>query len=640
MKKTAVLALLLIAAHFAFAQSPKIISPDKNIEVQLVSPKGNNALWSFAVSYKNQVTVLPEVKLGLLLDDGDFAHNLKLKGQGKVKAVHDQYTAIHGKKSLATNDGNEISYHFANEGGTGMDVILRVYNNGIAFRYVFPEKKATPVKMMDELTSFHVADSSKRWLQKFVRSYEGFYPIQENNFKTGEWGYPALFKASGNAECWALITEADIDRNYCTTKLTNTAASKDEFKLTFPSAGDGNRTGDVNPTLSFPWQSPWRVAIIGQLADIVQSTLVDDVSRPPLTGENFDWVKPGTSSWIYWAYNHGTKDYQRVTQYVDLAARMQWPYTLFDWEWDQMSNGGDLEKAVAYSLAHGVKPLIWYNSGGKHNTVMSTPRDRLITHESRVKEFEWLNKIGIAGIKVDFFESDKQNIINYYIDILEDAAKYKLMVFFHGSTVPRGWNRTYPNLMTMEAVAGGEQYNNGPLMTTEGPAHNATLPFTRNVIGPMDYTPVSFTNSQYIHTTSYAHELALAVVFESGIQNFADRPSGFDNLPYAEKLFLTKVPAAWDDTKFVSGYPGKSVVIARQKGKEWFIGGINGDRRGGQTNIDFSFLPAGKKYKLTLMSDGDNDSAFQEQYLVVSNKDKIPVRWLPRGGFAGYMDEL
>lgn len=628
-----------VLAQTAIAQAPKVTSPDKNIEVELVAPKNQGAVWSFAVNYKNQVNILPEVKLGLLREDADFAHNLTLKGSGKIKAIHDQYTAIHGKKSLCINDGNEMSFHFINANATAIDVILRVYNNGIAFRYDFPEKKPGQFKMLDELTAFHVADSSKRWLQKFVRSYEGFYPIQENNFKTGEWGYPALFKAPGANECWALITEADIDRNYCTTKLTNTVAAKDEFKLTFPSPGDGNKTGDVNPTFSLPWQSPWRVAIIGQLADVVQSTLVEDVSKPPLATENFDWVKPGTSSWIYWADNHGTKDYQHVTKYVDLAARMGWPYTLFDWEWDQMSNGGDLEKAVGYALAHGVKPVIWYNSGGKHNTVMSTPRDRLSTHESRVKEFEWLNKIGIVGIKVDFFESDKQNIINYYIDILEDAAKYKLMVYFHGSTVPRGWSRTYPNLMTMEAVAGAEQYNNGPVMTTEAPAHNATLPFTRNVIGPMDYTPITFTNSQYTHTTTYAHELALAVVFESGVQNFADRPAGFDNLPYAEKLFLTKVPAAWDNTKLLSGYPGKSVVIARRKGKEWYIGGINGDRRGGQTSIDLGFLPAGKKYKLTLMSDGEYDSVFQEQYIVVENKDKVPVKWLPRGGFAAYLEE-
>ena len=319
---------------------------------------------------------------------------------------------------------------------------------------------------------------------------------------------------------------------------------------------------------------------------------------------------------------------------------MGWKYTLFDWEWDQMGNGGDVEKAAQYALSKGIKPLIWYNSGGNHNTVPATPKDRLLTKESRAKEFEWLKKAGFYGIKVDFFESDKQNIINYFIDLMEDAAKYHLMIYFHGATVPRGWTRTYPNLMTIEGVAGAEQYNNGPFMTTEGPRHNATLPFTRNVIGPMDYTPITFTNSQHTHTTSWAHELALAVVFESGIQHFADRPSGFDALPFAAKRFLSIVPAAWDDTRLISGYPGKSVMIARKKDNRWFVGGINGENRGGRNTIDCSFLPKGKKYRLTLIGDGDNDMAFKEQYLLVDQQTQVPVQWLPTGGFAGYFEEF
>lgn len=619
------------------AQSLVLSSPDKNISVQLISPDNQNELWSFKVDYKNSTTIVPAIKLGLLREDADFAHNLKLKGVGEIQLVHDRYVALHGKRAVCTNDANELSFRFFSFDKKEMDVILRAYNNGIAFRYVFPGKEAGKYKMLDELTAYRVPDSSKRWLLKDL--YEGFYPEQDDNFKAGLWGYPALFKAPGVSGCWSLITEADMDRNYCATKLINSTANTSEYKLSFPSPGEGNGTGEVNPVFSLPWQSPWRVVIIGQLADVVQSTLVDDVSKPAAAG-NYDWVQPGISSWVYWAYNHGTKDYERLCQYTDLAARMGWKYTLFDWEWDQMGNGGDIEKATAYAASKGIKPLLWYNSGGKHNSVPSTPRDRLITKESRAKEFEWLNKIGIYGIKVDFFDSDKQNIINYYIDLMEDAAKYKLMVYFHGSTVPRGWSRTYPNLMTMEAVAGAEQYNNGPVMTTEGPRHNATLPFTRNVIGPMDYTPVTFTNSQHLHATTFAHELALSVVFESGIQHFADRPSGFDALPYPEKLFLTRVPAAWDDTRFVSGYPGKSIIIARQKGTQWFIGGINGENTGGQASIDFGFLPQGKKYRLTLMGDGDNDTAFQERYIAVASTDKIQVTWLPRGGFAGYLEEL
>ena len=620
------------------AQEIKVSSPNQLITVWLRAPKSTGALWSLAVNYKQNNMVLPEVELGVQRSDGDFAHQLKLAGKSTSRPVHDAYISLHGKKANCVNDANEVTLHLANPGQQHIDVVVRAYNDGIAFRYIFPDKTAGTFQMKDELTSFHVPDSSKRWLQKFVRSYEGFYPEQDGNFKTGEWGYPALFQTAGNG-AWALITEADMDRNYCATKLTNTQDAPSAYKLTFPSAGDGNRTGDVTPSFSLPWQSPWRVAIIGGLADVVQSTLVDDVSKPQIQGD-FSWVEPGISSWVYWAYNHGTKDYQKLTEYTDLAARMGWKYTLFDWEWDQMGNGGDVEKAAQYALSKGIKPLIWYNSGGNHNTVPATPKDRLLTKESRAKEFEWLKKAGFYGIKVDFFESDKQNIINYFIDLMEDAAKYHLMIYFHGATVPRGWTRTYPNLMTIEGVAGAEQYNNGPVMTTEGPRHNATLPFTRNIIGPMDYTPVTFTNSQHTHTTTWAHELALAVVFESGIQHFADRPAGFEALPFAAKRFLSIVPASWDDTRLVSGFPGKSVVIARKKDKRWFIGGINGENRGGRNIIDCSFLPSGKKYRLTLVGDGDNDMAFKEQYILVDQQAQVPFQWLPRGGFAGYFEEF
>eukprot|EP01035_Chromulina_nebulosa_P043619 gene43619-59077_t len=189
----------------------------------------------------------------------------------------------------------------------------------------------------------------------------------------------------------------------------------------------------------------------------------------------------------------------------------------------------------------------------------------MLTHENRLVEFEKLRKIGFAGVKIDFFESEKQDMIKYYLDILDDAAQFEMMVYFHGCIVPRGWARTYPHLMTYEAVRGAEWYNNGPELTTTAPEHNATLPFTRNVVGAMDYTPVTFTNSQFPHTTSYGHELALSVLFESALQHLADRPEGYHTLPDAAKAFLRDLPNAWNDTKLLDGYPGRDVVMARRK---------------------------------------------------------------------------
>jgi hypothetical protein len=378
---------------------------------------------------------------------------------------------------------------------------------------------------------------------------------------------------------------------------------------------------------------------MGGLSDIVQSTLVDDVSTPSVV-KNTSWIKPGVASWNYWSSNHGTKDYKVVCAFADLAARMNWPYTLLDWEWDAMGNGGKLEDAVKYIHSKGVTPLIWYNSGGPHTGVKATPRDRMLTHESRVEEFARLKKMGFAGVKVDFFESEKQEMINYYLDILEDAAQFEMMVYFHGCIVPRGWARTYPNLMTYEAVRGAEWYNNTADFTLPAPEHNATLPFTRNVVGSMDYTPVTFTNSQFPHITSYGHELALSVLFESGIQHLADRPEGYDELPDAAKTFLKNVPNAWDDTKLLDGYPGEDVIMARRNGIDWYIGGINAERREKRKTIKFDFLPEGVKYRVTLIADGMHDKEFATEYQVVDNSSSVEVRMLRRGGFAVVLKPL
>ena len=306
---------------------------------------------------------------------------------------------------------------------------------------------------------------------------------------------------------------------------------------------------------------------------------------------------------------------------------------MFDWEWDVMGNGGNIEDAVRYARQHGIKPMLWYNSGGSHNGVGAGPRDRLLTHESRVKEFTWLKNIGVSGIKIDFFESDKQDMMQYYIDILEDADDYQIAIVFHGCTVPKGWDRTYPHLMTMEAIAGGEQYNNGPEMTERAPRFNSTVPFTRNVVGPMDYTPVAFTNSQYPHKTSFAHELALSVIFESGIQHWADRPEGFYTLPTAARQHMSNVPTAWDHTHFISGYPGIDCLIARRYNATWYVGGINGEDYRKVYPVSFDFLECGKQYMATLLADGEENDCFAISTCIVDASSTLDVRVLGKGGF-------
>ncbi|MDP4216697.1 MAG: glycoside hydrolase family 97 catalytic domain-containing protein [Bacteroidota bacterium] len=626
MKVRTALLLFLLAGQMASGQRLILESPNHRVVAGLYAAGGGNAgEWYLELS-----GMIPRISLGLVRSDQDFSKNLRLIKAGKVVPIGEQYTVVHGKRSHCSNRANEVIVEFENDRHSKMELVLRAYDDGLAFRYRFPEGKDSFV-VREEMTAYTITPGTARWLEKWNPANEGLYKAMKDDSVRLDWGYPALFNIP-NSDKWFLIHEAGLDRTYCGSKLSNISDGP-TYKISFPDQKDGRGLGSSMPSIKLPWQSPWRVIIAGKLSDIVESTLVEDVSPPSLL-PGADWVRPGLVSWNYWSHNHGTKDYKVVTAFTDLAARMNWPYTLLDWEWDAMGNGGNLEDAVKYASSKGVRTLIWYNSGGPHNYVGATPRDRMLTHENRVEEFRKLHQLGIVGVKIDFFEDEKQDMIKYYLDILDDAMKAKMMVYFHGCIVPRGWSRTYPNLMTCEAVRGAEWYNNGPDFTMTAPEHNCTLPFTRNVVGPMDYTPVTFTNSQFPHTTSYGHELALSVVFESGLQHFADRPEGYDGLPDAARSFLKTVPNAWDDIKLLDGYPGQDIVLARRKGDAWWVGGLSSSFREKTKKLKFSFLPAGTKYRLTLIADGEHDKALTTSYQVVDNSSEVEVKLLRRGGFA------
>jgi len=634
------LAPLVLLSQSA-ARMISLQSPNQKISVVLSCQQNSDqGEWYMQASYNNNgktIVAIPRIDAGLSRSDQDFSKELKLLKVSKPILINEQYTALRGKRSVCSNSANEVVVSFGNPSKAKLNIIIRAYNDGIAFRYEFPDTQGS-FTVKDELTSYTIPQETTRWMEKWNTANEGLYTsMSAEKVLQQDWCYPALFNSS-DKDCWFLIHEADVNRNYCGSKLSN-AVDKSVYKISFPNPRDGNGLGEALPAITLPWKSPWRVIIMGSLSDIVESALVDDVSSPSVL-KNSSWVKPGLVSWNYWSSNHGTRDYKVVCEFADLAARMNWPYTLLDWEWDAMGNGGNLEDALKYIQSKGVKPLMWYNSGGKHTGVMATPRDRMLTHGNRVEEFTKLKKMGVAGVKIDFFESEKQDMIRYYLDILEDAAQFKMMVYFHGCIVPRGWARTYPNLMTYEAVRGAEWYNNGPDFTMTAPEHNAILPFTRNVVGAMDYTPVTFTNSQFPHITSYGHELALSVIFESGFQHMADRPEGYYQLPDEAKTFLKEVPNAWDDTKFIDGYPGKDVILARRKNDKWYLGGINAGMQEKKKTITFKFLAEGVKYKMTLIADGRHDKDFATQDLVVDRSGSIEVKMLRRGGFAAVLKPI
>lgn len=577
---------------------------------------------TFSVNYDGK-TILSQTELGLETDVQKFYGNLKLKSVSKTKRIVDDYKMITGKRSHCINEAFERTYSFENQEGNTLDITFRVYDNGVVFRYEI-NTIADKEYVVDEYTAYNIPQGAKRWMQQYDPGYEKFFPVSTDGKlpdrpKVNSWGYPGLVELQDSV--FMLITEANIRRGHCGSLLFN-GDNNDRYQV---------KLADKKQVAERTWVSPWRVLIIGGLSDIVESTLVTDVSDPSKV-EYTEWINPGMVSWIYWAYNHGSKDYQKVKEYIDLAAEMHWTYNLIDWEWDEMSNGGNLQDAVKYTLNKGIKPLLWYNSST--NWIGPGPLFRLNKKQDREKEYAWLSEMGIAGIKVDFFSGDSVSTMNYYIDLLEDAIKYKLMLNFHGATIPRGWQRTYPHMMSIEGVYGAEWYNNAPILTNRAAEHNATLPFTRNVVGPMDYTPGTFSNSQHPHITSYAHELALPVIFESALQHMPDRPSVYYGLPEPVKRLLSELPVAWDDTKLLAGYPGEEVILARRKGNVWYIGGINGTNETKTLHISLDKIAVNGK-KISIFKDGIDNKHFSiEENIPLANvKSDLTIECLPRGGF-------
>ena len=595
-----------------------ISSPDGSVSAGIDGQSINVLYHPLILSGDCMVT---SIHVGLITEEDDLDAGLELiKVRGKRK-VTDDYVMLTGKRKHCHNEASERIYSYRNPDGKTLDVILRVYNDGIALRYVLPEGTT----VVEDRTSYQILDGVNRWISVLKTDYEQFFPLATDGKPSavrmwprpepGRWAYPALAQPGGDV--FMLITEADLRHGDSASSLDNSADEElYRVRLTGPAKFNEGK-------------SPWRVAIVGSLSDIVGSTLVTDLSSSAMFDP--DWVEPGVSSWVYWAYNHGSKDFQLDKQFIDLAAEMGWPYCLVDWEWPEMENGGDIEDVLAYAKEKDVKINLWYNSGTSWiGEGAPQPQDRIVDPDRRKAEMDWLESLGVSGIKVDFFLPDDARMVDYYLDILEDAAEHHLMVDFHGCTIPRGWQRTWPNLMSMESVYGAEYYNNGPVMTTRAASHNATLPFTRNVVGPMDYTPGTFSDSQFPHITTYAHELALPILFESGLQHMPDRPDVYEGLPADVRALLSEIPSAWEDTALLAGYPGESAVIARKNAGKWYIAGINGLDEPGSLEFSLEGLGLqGKTFKV--FRDGAEDREFLIEEMTADTAVSIPCR--ARGGF-------
>ena len=541
-----------------------------------------------------------------------------------VRNIKEDYQMLTGKRLHCTNEANEYQTALSKH----VRLVLRLYNDGVAFRYEYTD---IPDGNLPPEHAYVIPEGTKRWMQQWCDSYEGFFPLDttyrvmpvpsySGTFKSAEgwnirWGYPALIEPQEGV--FALITEANIEKGQSASCLYNKG---EKFRVTPDESLNSKLL-----TLNFK-KSPWRVIIIGSLKDVVQSTLVTDVSDPCKIKDT-SWIHPGVVSWIYWAYNHGSNDYDIIKKYVDMAVTLHLPYVLIDAEWDMMKDGKTIEDAVNYAKSKGIKPLIWYNSSVGWVDGAPTPKYRLNKPEDREKEFAWCEQIGVAGVKIDFFSGDNQKNMDYCIDLLESAARHHLLVNFHGATIPRGWQRTYPNLMSTEGVYGAEWYNNVPTFTDKAACHNATLPFTRNVIGPMDYTPCTFSDSQHPHITTNVHELALTILYESGLQHLADKPESYLAQPTEVQQFLSHLPSVWDETRLIDGYPGRFVIMARRSGNRWYVAGINGLDTPQDLSVPLDFI--GKKQSVSTFEDSENAP------WNIQTRKEVPqeIHLQPRGGF-------
>ena len=614
-------------------------SPDKKITVYFWLSDDKSACYRIEFA---GTAILGESKLGIIREDEDFSKDLSLESVSDVEAVKDNYEMLQGKKRHYSYTANKRTFHLKNASGKKIDVIFQVSNDGVAFRYYFPGKSETIKKIKEETTSFNFIPGTKTLVQPMAEARSGWcktQPSYEEHYKQcietdklprndAGWVFPALFNYD---KYWMLISETAPDRNYCGCRLKRHSAGN-EFFIGFPQAAEVFPGGALNPESKLPWFTPWRIIAIGDsLKTIVESTLGTDLANPAKL-RDVSFVKPGRASWSWVMLKDDSVVYDVQKHFIDFAADMNWEYCLIDANWDTQIGYDKIKALAEYARSKKVGLILWYNSAGNWNTVSYHPKDKLLTHEERVKEFGRLKEMGIKGIKVDFFGGDGQSVMAYYQDIFEDAAKFGLAVNCHGATLPRGWQRTYPNLLTVEAIKGFEYVTFEQGNADLEPNHCCTAVFTRNVFDPMDFTPVCFSEVPNIkRVTTNGFELALSVIFTSGIQHYAQTPEGMAAVPDYVKDFMREIPSCWDDTRFIDGFPGKFVVIARKFNDKWYIAGINGEDVEKNINLDLPFLKDTKTG--TLITDGSDNRSFDMQNITLTPEKPLEIKLKGNGGF-------
>ena len=622
-----------------------VTSPDGRIKVSFSLSANGEPRYSAQLDGQ---TVIGCSALGLDVEGCNLKDGFRLISTVSA-GVEDKYSLKTGKQTDYHYCANEKIFNLLAQSGDTLGIAFRVSDDGFAFRYQINSLKDGQNIVVDEFSSFRFADSARAWLQIMAIAKTGWCgtnPSYEENYTQNVpvgtpcpwpsgWVYPALFQSNG---AWVLVSETGLTTQYCGTRLTEIAGTP-EYKVRFPMPQEviDTATQDIRPRLTFPWQSPWRtVSVSNNLKGIVESTIGTDLAAPAVNGD-YSWVKPGHASWSWAKLKDESVVYDVQKRFVDYAARMRWEYCLVDVNWDRTIGYDRIAELAQYAATKGVGLILWYNSSGAWNTTEYTPKSRLLTHEMREQEFSRLEQMGVKGIKVDFFAGDGQPVMQYYADIFTDAAAHHLMVNCHGATLPRGWQRTYPNLVTMEAVKGFEYSTFTQEYQDMIPTQSCCWLFTRNVFDPMDFTPMSLTAIPGIErATTNAFELALPVLFLSGVQHFAETDDGMAEQPDYVVSLLQDFPTTWDQSLFVDGYPGQYFVAARRSDDKWYVAGINGEKAARRLTLDLSAIGSADKAEIFT----DTDNKWQMAHSIAESVDlkAFEVTMQPNGGFVAVFE--
>ena len=627
MKRIFQLLVVLLTTSSASALEKQVASPDGKLVVTI---NDNNGKPTYQVSLDGKV-FLENSALGLNTNIGDFTQGMTMSEVSEVKAVNDSYQIDRIKKSHVDYHANQQVMTFTKDGKKVYDIIFQVSDNDVAFRYkLYPQGDTRCLVVKQEATSYQMPKEATSFLCPQMNPMTGFArtaPSYETNYdldvpvgtKLSHTGYtfPCLFKNGNNG--WVLLSETGTDAGYVACRLMGKADGC--YQIANPMPEEMNGQGSANPALNLPGETPWRTITVGKtLAPIVETTIpFDVVSQKYKPSKKYEYGK-GTWSWIIgmdWSCN-----FDEQKRYIDFAAAMGYQTVLVDALWDTQIGYPKMEELAKYGKSKGIDLFLWYNSNGCWNDAPQGPRGIMDNTLKRREAMAWMQKNGIRGIKVDFFGGDKQEMMKLYEDILIDANDYGIEVIFHGCTLPRGWERMYPNYVASEAVLASENLHFSQAMC-DAEAKNACIhPFVRNAVGSMDFGGSTLNkyyngdNKSGTHrVTSDVFALATAVLFQSSVQHFALAPNNMTDAPTWAINFMKQVPTTWDDTRFIDGYPGKYVIMARRHGDKWYVVGVNAEKQ-----------PLKKRITLDMFKAGSIVNVYSDDAKLVGSKKQVKLR--------------